>query len=622
MNITTLQNIFSGEISPLISARLDSPAHVMGAKTLENFIPFHTGGLKKRPGTRTCASIASNINIRRIITISDSAFITLSRNTSYGTFHIDLYSSNYSSNNTASDEAGYSLLFSTTYSHPDSNFNSDTLDNLQYAVTTIDTNTFEIWLTHNQTGVFKIKTSNSQIFSVEKVEFTEIQVPGTITNPSAIAFFAGRLCLGGFKEAPGRIWLSRSPDSKTGQFRYTDFRVGTINSQGNVDIVPSDAIRIEENDMIGSRIRWFFGSRLLLTATEKALWQDTGDVPTPMTFDMNIFSHAGSNNIQPVALSQLIIYVSYNSRQLRAIVWDNNAAGGFIDISISDHATHLFEDGIKQIAVTHYPTPTVWILTNGITDGINITKPGILISCVIDQANGTFSFSKHLINAAVIAMNTVRNPNGDHIILAVRRNNNPNNTSYNDYIEVINLNDKQVNEAFNDYYVDAGIVFYQIVKYETITVPEQLRYCYLHIIADGNILPPVKADADGVIKLPFPVNTVHAGLPIKSRFEPTQQVIPANGTSYGKKRRIDKLILSLFRSLGGKVGVTEDTAETIKTKRYGVYELGEAPELYTGDVEITMSGNIDTKGQMVVVHEEPAPFNLIAIAQKIAILEG
>jgi hypothetical protein len=61
------------------------------------------------------------------------------------------------------------------------------------------------------------------------------------------------------------------------------------------------------------------------------------------------------------------------------------------------------------------------------------------------------------------------------------------------------------------------------------------------------------------------VRKVHIGLPYKSVLSPNIPEIPANGTSYRKKHRVEQVKLKLYRSIGGKAGTDEEKAEAIIT---------------------------------------------------------
>jgi hypothetical protein len=118
-----------------------------------------------------------------------------------------------------------------------------------------------------------------------------------------------------------------------------------------------------------------------------------------------------------------------------------------------------------------------------------------------------------------------------------------------------------------------------------------------------------------------PARKVYAGLPYESALSPNTRPLPANGTSLGKKKRVELVTLRLYRSIGGKAGTDAESAEPLVTDRYGSYRLGEAPEPYTGDIEVTAAGDIDAETRVTVLHGEPCPFTLLALVERVAVLE-
>jgi hypothetical protein len=98
--------------------------------------------------------------------------------------------------------------------------------------------------------------------------------------------------------------------------------------------------------------------------------------------------------------------------------------------------------------------------------------------------------------------------------------------------------------------------------------------------------------------------------------------MPANGTSLTKKHRIEKVTVQLYKSLGGSVGVDEEKMEQLITQRFGNYELGSAPEPFTGNIDVTVSGTIDTEVKVLITHDAPGPFTLLALVERVAILEA
>jgi hypothetical protein len=412
--ISLLFNVFLGETSPLIAARIDSPPYQMGAKRMENMIPMLTGGIRKRPGTWYDGTTKNNQRARLIDWIlSDGNCIILELTA--GVIRVWQEKeefSEYENLDARADEYADKLLkIIGTKDYPNllpagdvikeanecadgllsilgnaggvqdkpfnviqqmtNTYSDEQIEEIKYAASANS-----LWLVHRTHRPLKLAWNGYAVIKSYPA-FTGKDFANEGNRPGAVAFDAGRLCFAGTINEPNRIYLSRPPDSLSGTDRYTNFTVGDN---------PADAIVLEENDMYGGRIQWIAANRKLLAATEKATWSDTGEVPTPATFDMNIIEYAGSNELQPKGTKEIMVYSGRSGKTLRALVWSqDNQGGGFIDTDISEQAAHLFTAGIKDFAIADYPYPVIWI----------VTKAGELISCTVDIRGGILAYARH-----------------------------------------------------------------------------------------------------------------------------------------------------------------------------------------------------------------------------------
>jgi len=574
MNISLLYNVFLGETSPLIAARIDSPAYEMGARRMENMIPMLTGGIRKRPGTWFDGNTNGNKEARLIDWLLSNGTCIMLELTA-GLIQVWQQQGDR-----------FQVIQQITNS-----YTNNQLPVLQYAATA---NT--MWIVHVDQPVVKLSWDGTTIIKTNPM-FTGKDFNSVDNYPGAIAFNAGRLCFAGTRNQPNRVYMSKAPDSQTGEDRYTDFTPGDN---------PADSIVIEENDMHGSRIQWLAANRYFLAGTERATWSDTGEVPTPATFDMHIVEYAGSNELQARGSREIMVYAGRNGKSLRALVWNDSAqGGGFIDMDISEQAAHIFGTGIKDFAVADFPYPMIWI----------VTLSGELISCTINIRGGILAYTRHVTDGKVEAVAVTPQKTGDIIFIEVLRDNKRN-------IEHIILEDLVNDDFSNSHYVDAGEKRTFPTPTDTITGLQRFAGKKINVFADGAIEPTVLVDEHGNAKLQDEMTTVHIGLPYTSYFAPNQRQIPADGTSLGKKRRIEKITLRMHKSLGGRAGTTENKTTALITERFGSYVLGTAPQPFTGEINITVSGNIDTEGELVIIHEEPAPFTMLALVERVAILEG
>jgi hypothetical protein len=215
----------------------------------------------------------------------------------------------------------------------------------------------------------------------------------------------------------------------------------------------------------------------------------------------------------------------------------------------------------------------------------------------------------------VEAVAVVPQKTGDAVFFVVKRGETRN-------IEHLILEDL-VNADYSDsHYIDAGESRIYNSPIKAITGLQRFAGTTIRAFVDGAAEPPIQVNEDGTAELQNSGTKIHLGLLYRSTFSPNTRQIPANGTSKGKKRRIEKVTLQLYKSLGGRAGTTEDKTEQLITQRLGSYVLGSAPEPFTGDIDVTVSGNIDTEGKLIIVHDDPVPFTLLALVERVAILEA
>jgi hypothetical protein len=366
---------------------------------------------------------------------------------------------------------------------------------------------------------------------------------------------------------------------------------------------------IEENDMEGSRVLWLAAGRRLAAGTARATWSDNGAVPTPSSFDMNIVEYAGATRLQPKGTKEILVYAGRNGKTLRALVWQETERGaGFVDTDISLNAPHLFASGIRDFDVTDYPYPVIWV----------VTGDGALASCTVDLRSGVAAWARHETDGKFESCATRREDGRDDtLFLAAKRTG-----SWARDIVTLSLDDLVHADYAESHYVDCGIRVELDPPATEVSLPEPLRRDGLQAFADG-AEEAVKLSKDkSAAVFRQPVKAAHIGLSYKSELSPNTPEIPANGTSVGKKRRIEKVLLRLFNSFGGRCGTTEEKAVPIPYMRYGHYKLGEAPEPFAGDIDMAVGGTIDPEGKIAVTHEEPVPFTLLALVERVAVLEA
>ena len=84
------------------------------------------------------------------------------------------------------------------------------------------------------------------------------------------------------------------------------------------------------------------------------------------------------------------------------------------------------------------------------------------------------------------------------------------------------------------------------------------------------------------------------------------------GTAQGKKKRVHRLLMRVYKTLNCKVGPDADHLTTVQF-RGGSDAMDAPPALFSGDKEIPFDGSWDRAGDIYVTSETPTPLNILAI---------
>ena len=142
-------------------------------------------------------------------------------------------------------------------------------------------------------------------------------------------------------------------------------------------------------------------------------------------------------------------------------------------------------------------------------------------------------------------------------------------------------------------------------------------------LADGEIIGPFTvADTDGV-EFDGPIGLLHVGLTYGYRVEPQPPELALSvSTSYGAKRSINNVMLSLDRSLGGQVRLLGDDSEEpgeyedIVTRRVSDIH-GVTSQFFTGNVDVQPQGGSMNDQHIEIFHDEPAPITVRAVVYEV-----
>lgn len=567
--VTLLQNNFmSGEVSPKLEGRIDLPRYQTGLRTCENFLPMRHGGLRKRPGSMYKAR-----------TKGDQPARLLPFSAMDGTPYVfELSARNLRIYTSAGVQYGADLVL------PYASISE--IRAMKWAV-----NKGVMWLIHPAYSPVTVTLSGGS-FAVTTPSFTGSRTFAAAGDyPSIVFFHQGRLGLAGSLNRPSEVCLSRAPDAAAGSTRYLDFTVGTS---------PSDAIVIEKSDQGPVNLCWAVSHLRLVLASRRLVAMDNGQVATPSTFDFQTCVRGRPLDIQGALSQQMVLYLAAGP-SLHGAYYSNDSSG-YVDVDLTRDSDHILLPGVVDLAVQNSPETIAWIAR---TDGK-------LVSVTLDPANGVVAPALHSLGGLVESVCITDSDAGDILWLVINRDSRR-------AIETVSLPDLGALPIADEHYVDGGII-YSGAATKTISGLVHLEGASVVTLGDGTIRA-AKTVAEGTITLDAAATKAHVGIPISSKLETLRPEVPAQGTSQGKKKRIEELTLRLYRTLGGKVAAAGKSESPLLYITAGDYKYGDPIALFTGDKKKTIAGGLDSDTTLVVTHSEPTPCNILALIYRVAIME-
>ena len=96
----------------------------------------------------------------------------------------------------------------------------------------------------------------------------------------------------------------------------------------------------------------------------------------------------------------------------------------------------------------------------------------------------------------------------------------------------------------------------------------------------------------------------------------------AEGTSQGKIKRISKVVLRLFETVGVKVGPSLTNLETIPFRTTSSDLSAPVDTLVEGDREIEFDDDYNSDGHIFIKQDQPLPASILAIYPTLVTNDG
>ena len=189
------------------------------------------------------------------------------------------------------------------------------------------------------------------------------------------------------------------------------------------------------------------------------------------------------------------------------------------------------------------------------------------------------------------------------------------------YVEVFSVFDFDETTATDFHFVDSGLS-YDGTATTSITGLDHLEGQTVQILADGSTHAD-KIVSSGAITLDRSSKKVRVGLGYNSILQ-TMRIEggSAEGTGQGKVKRISKVVLRLFNTVGVKCGPSLTNLETVSFRTTSSDMDNPVSTLLAGDKTVEFTDDYNSDGFIFVKQDQPLPMSLLALYPTFVISDG
>jgi hypothetical protein len=418
----------------------------------------------------------------------------------------------------------------------------------------------------------------------------------TLGYPAAIALHEGRMFLGRTATFPQTVWASVSDD-------FTNFARGENSG---------DSFKFTLSGPQNNQIKWMVSRQDLLIGTEGAEWlvKSSGSILTPSDVSAKIQTTSGSEGIQPVIIDSSVLHVQRKARKLRELSFDF-VVDSYVPGDMTALAEHITSGGMVQMAYAQEPLRTLWIVRgDGELLGFTFMKDEQVIAWHRHIAAGSFETG----NAVVESVAVTPHPTDDYdqVWIIVKRTIDGSTTrSVEVFKKLFDSDDSSDSWALDSAAEYSGVATTTItglnhLEGETVSV--------VNLTTKGSYVGDFVVSG-GSITLDNAVTNVLVGLKYTCTVKKLPMTIDVGAQGLGQKKVIKRFVLSLYRTIGGKVGFGTGTNETVEFKsRDGSMAMSQVADMLTGDTKpINTPGGVRDNWPPVVQQHLPLPMTLLAI---------
>lgn len=407
--------------------------------------------------------------------------------------------------------------------------------------------------------------------------------------PRSIALFDNRLVMAGTKKKPQAFFYS-------GINEYENYLSGTLaDSPFFVETLSDDQSAVQ---WISAQRELFIGTASVegvLTTRKQDEAQSPENLPIVRWHDS-----MGSAQHPAMPIRDSLLTLQRGRTTLNVLSYSLER-DGYSGEEVSLLCPHLFHSGILQMTHTREPYTGVYV----------VTEDGTICHMVYEPALQVTAWCEFSTNGGTYESVCVLPGSGDEdlVYAVVRRSINGTVRRHIEKFVVGNTTKQRENDFENLWYLDNAIKVTGTAM-TSVSGLEHLEGENITVLADGAV--EQHRVVGGSITLNSPADTVIAGIPVTSTFEPLD--LEAQGT-LGHRKQLHQSRLMLYRSMGGQIATDGKDYQTIIYHTAGEL-MDTAIPLKDGFTEIFHESSHGRQKFFRIQHDEPFPFTLQAVIQE------
>lgn len=429
---------------------------------------------------------------------------------------------------------------------------------------------------------------------------------GPLNYPSRISFHEQRLCFASNASHPQTIWMSRSGN-------FYDFG---FSSPGADD----DSVTLNLASYKIDAIQWMISATDLIVGTYSAIWKIAAgsqtDSITPTSITAKIQTSEGCSTFEPLQAGASLLYVQRGDTVIRDLAYSFET-DSFRGRDLTIASSHLFEDTAVRSWDFEPISQIVWVvLTSGKLLGLTYVAEQEMVAwhrhetmnnydkfvdvCVLEEEDGD-----HIYFLKWVKQGTTQT---GHICLerflprrTYRNIQTPEYTSYTDHFPLM----------------DSAVDLYSQAGFEpTLTGLDHLNGRQVYALLDGDLSGPYTVSGGDIIVPYAGFHSAHVGIPYASWAQTLDLFLNDNfGASTGRRLRVARINIKLYRTRGLNIGTTETDLMPIKMRE--PEDRSSAPEAKEGVFDISITNGWNEQGSIMIYTAEPVPITILAIIPEV-----